>query len=331
MVSVKCRYCDRPAVTIVRYAKLNLCTEHFSEFIESRVEETIKRYRMIKKGDRVVLAVSGGKDSVGLMYIMNSLSKRIGFSYTVLHIDLGIDEYSRRSRKVVEKHCRELGIDCIVIDLGIDLGFTLPQFVSKLRTKRVCSLCGIVKRYIMNAVALETKADSIATAHHADDILVYLFKNFILQDYTFLKKLVPVSIGVEETVATKIRPMYEIYERDIALYTILKGLEFVDLECPFKNVKGFEESIKKFIDEIENRAPGTKISMLRKYAKTFSLDRQEKSIDLGRCSICGLISQKDVCTFCKLTEKAFGQAKGSLVKEITRSRCTTYCVKPHLN
>lgn len=317
----KCYYCDCQAIARVRYAKLSLRKSHLVEFVESRVEKAVRRYNMVKRGDKVVVAVSGGKDSVALLYIADSLAKRMEFDYIVLHIDLGIGEYSEKSRVTVEKHCRSLGADCIIIDLRRDLGFTLPDLISRLKTRRACSLCGAVKRYIMNATALGIKASSVATAHHADDMLVYLFKNFITQDYEALGKLSPVNRSIDDIVATKIKPMYEVYEKDIASYVVARGLEFTDAKCPFENMRGLELSIRRFLEEIEDKMPGMKIAILRRFAETSSqLRLWERRADISRCESCGLISRGAECTFCKVTRRAYGQPMGPLVREVIKSK-----------
>lgn len=317
---MKCHYCGEKAVVKIAYAKLNLCSNHFRQFMVSRVENTIKRYKMVKPGDRILLAVSGGKDSVALLHIMLTLSNSIGFKLTVLHIDLGIGEYSRMSREVVEDLCKTLGVELAILDLRNDLGFTLPDLVSRLRTKRVCSLCGIIKRYVMNAVAIGLGVDSVATAHHGDDILTYIFKNFILQDHISLRKLTPISKGIPGLAATKIRPMYEVYEELTALYTHHLGLRHIGIGCPYKDVNAMEITVRRFLEELENKSPGIKISMLRRFAKTFSADTSVREEDVRGCSFCGLISQKDVCTFCKITKKIFGEPLGARVREKIRLR-----------
>lgn len=304
----RCRYCDKEAVIRIPYAKLSLCVDHFRGFIVSRVEDIIKRCKMVKQGDRVLLAVSGGKDSIALAHIMNNISDRIGFKLVILHIDLGIGEYSKKSREIVKNICNKLNLDNIIIDLRQDLGFTLPDFISRLRTRRICSLCGIVKRYIMNATAIELKLDAIATAHHADDILTYIVKNFVIQDYTYTRKLVPITRGIPGIAATKIKPFYEVYEKYIALYTMYSKLEFIDIECPYSKDNDLETIIRRFIDDIENKSPGIKISMLRRFANKY-LQLGEEDITKN-CSFCGLVSQKDICSFCKLTEKSFGKPLG---------------------
>lgn len=320
----RCRYCEKQASVKLPYAKLNLCIDHFREFIESRVGSTIRRYKIVKPGERILLAVSGGKDSISLANIMHKISSTINLKLVVLHIDLNIGEYSRRSRGAVEGICRRLGLEYIVVDLKNDLGFTLPDFVSRLRTRRVCSLCGIVKRYIMNAVAIESNADAIATAHHADDVLTYILKNFVLQDYSYMKKLLPINRGIPGIVATKIKPLYETYERDLALYAKYSNLDFVDMECPYKKENSMEITIRRFIEDLEDRSPGIKVAILRKFAKTH-LAKAGDIEGYRSCSLCGLVSQGDRCVFCKLTEKCFGRPLGPSIREIIRQKLSRLC------
>jgi tRNA(Ile)-lysidine synthase TilS/MesJ len=121
--------CGGPAVTIVRYAKLRLCKEHFIEFIQGRVLRCIERYRLIEGGWRVLVAVSGGKDSTALLHILSVISRRLGFNVLALHLDLGIPDYSRKAREVVESFCRGLEVPLIVVDLKELLGVGLPELV----------------------------------------------------------------------------------------------------------------------------------------------------------------------------------------------------------
>lgn len=271
---------------------------------------------MVRARDRVLVASSGGKDSVTLTYIMNSLSGSLGLKCVVLHVDLGIGDFSKESRDVVLKQCRELGLDYIIFDMK-DLGSTLPELKAKLKTKRTCSLCGIVKRYVMNAVAVELGVNAVATAHHADDLLTYIFKNFILQDYNSLVKLGPINAGVGELAVTRIRPLYEVYESETNLYARLKGFKPQSVECPFKKVGHIESSVKNLLNELETRAPGIKIAILRKFAKSVESLNTRHLKGIRKCSRCGLIAQGSVCSFCKLTERVSGHAMGSLVRSLT--------------
>lgn len=318
-LSTRCRYCGAEAVVRVPYAKLNLCAEHFGKFVVDRVKEAFRRYGMAGPGAKILLALSGGKDSSSLAYIMREISSSMGFKLAALHIDLGIGEFSKRSREAVENVCRKLGIQLVLIDLKRDLGFDLIDLIRRLRSKRVCSLCGVVKRYVMNAVAIELNADAVATAHHADDVLTYIFKNFVIQDYNYMRKLLPVNMGIPNTVATRIKPLYEIYERDLVLYAKHLNIDFVDMDCPFAKEEGMETVIRKFVEDLEARAPGTKISILRKFVKAH-LGVQKDVEGYGRCSSCGLVSLRDRCSFCKLTEKCFGKPLGPAVREIIRQR-----------
>jgi len=169
---MRCGLCDREAFTYIPYARLRLCREHFGEFIRSKVVRAMDRYGMVGFGERILIAVSGGKDSMALLHIMNSISQERNLRVLALHIDLGIGEYSRRSREIVSMVAKSFGIDLIVYDLKRDLGLSLPEMKKSIR-RGMCSLCGLVKRYIMNTAAIELGA-TLATAHNADDIAIYI-------------------------------------------------------------------------------------------------------------------------------------------------------------
>jgi len=306
----------------IAYAKLVLCEEHYIEYIRTKVKRALERYSLVKRGDRVLLAVSGGKDSATLLDIMASLSKELGFLIAVLHIDLGIDDYSAHLKQAVKKHTESLGVPLIIVDLKQVLGATLPQ-LAKISKRPICSICGVVKRYIMNAAAVESGATSIATGHNADDMIAYAMKSFLLQDYFTLSKLVPRTETLTGGIS-RIRPLYEVYERETLLYAILKNLPFYHGECPFAPRDSLDRHFKHLFNQLEEAYPSTKISFLRRLAKQgILLQRLAKNSGnierVGVCSLCGLIASASKCAFCKITERALGEAAGKKIREYLSS------------
>ncbi|MDK6029378.1 TIGR00269 family protein [Ignisphaera sp. 4213-co] len=310
---IKCSFCNENAVTRIGYAKLWLCKEHFIQFIEKKVFNTFKRYGLGGKNWRILAAVSGGKDSVSMLYILHKLSKDIGFELIALHIDLGIGEYSKISREVVENLCKSLGIPLIVLDLKELTGFNLPEMVSK--TKRPpCSLCGLIKRYLINVAAQELKANAVALGHHLDDLIPYIIKNFVLQNLFEISKLGPKTDTLNGLVG-RIRPLYEVSEDEIMLYAYLAKLPFVQNECPYSARKGLEKTIREFINNAEKRHPGFKIAFARSIAKNIEIYKNiGKEEPLKQCKICQSPSNSEICSFCKITAKVAGKPLGSEVK-----------------
>ncbi|AFK51818.1 putative ATPase of the PP-loop superfamily [Thermogladius calderae 1633] len=306
---VKCHYCEREAVVRLPYAKLNLCREHFAEYLLRKLERSVNRYKMFGKGSRVVVGVSGGKDSVTLTKLLSEsgLAKML-----VVHVNLAIGEYSRISVETVRRFSVEHGLDYLIVDLS-EYGIGIPELVAK--TKRSpCSVCGMVKRYVLNALTMDLGYDALATAHHGDDMAVYIVKSFLLQDYDQLYKISPVNYEVPGLAARKVKPLYEFYEFEVETFAKLYGLPFVSVKCPFKHVGWLESYVRELLDRAEEESPGFKVSLLRSHARRTMSMRSAEQAQPKACASCGLISSGTECSFCRFTRRALGQPMGLVVR-----------------
>jgi len=221
----RCSVCGRPAIARVPYARKAFCPEHYAEFIESKVERTIRRYRMAGKGDLIVAALSGGKDSSTLLSTLARAGEKIGFKVVGFHIDLGIGGYSEASRRTAERLAEAVGVPLVVYSLPEELGEGVPGLARRLR-RPPCSVCGTVKRYLYNAAAIESGARALATGHNADDIAAFALKNFLVQDLEAIRKLAPTTPGIPGLAAARIRPLYTVYEKESFLYVLARQLPF---------------------------------------------------------------------------------------------------------
>ena len=314
---VKCSRCGDKAVARIPYAKLTLCQRHFTEYINSRVLKTVKRYKLIKPGSRVLAAVSGGKDSTTMLAILNKLRSELNFELYTLHIDLGIGEYSRKSREVVDRLARRLNIPAIFLNVKEILGLSVPELAVKAR-RPYCSVCGIVKRYLMNATAVELNADVIATGHNLDDMVAYAQKEFLNQNLEALKKLGPKTPSIEGLAVGKIRPLYETYEREALIYALVNSLGFVEDECPYARDDSLENILKFKMSELEGDGgfTGIKLSFIRRFASNLASGTEvNASGSNSSCSFCGLLASSEVCSYCKLTNRVLGSPKGKETRE----------------
>ncbi len=319
---LKCSLCSEPAITNIRYAKLRLCKKHFIEYIQNKVFKTIKRYELIKNGWRVLVAVSGGRDSIALLHILSVISKQLDFNVLALHLDLGITDYSRMAREVVESFCRSLEVPLIVVDLKELLGVRLPDLVIRSR-RPACSLCGLLKRYLINVVGIESKVNVVVLGHHLDDLLTYVMKNFLLQKLNDISKLGPKTES-EGPLVGRVRPLYEVSGNETSLYVSIQGLPVVDGVCPYKVVGSIEGEVRKFLDSIEGRNPGIKIALARGIAKNIEFYKVGLRSNVGTCRYCGMPTSGDVCAFCKLTEKVLGSSMGPIVRSKIKEVVSSY-------
>ncbi len=146
---MKCRICTEKAVIETRRHNTAFCKGCFLTHVERQVQKTIESEKMLSKEDRVLVAVSGGKDSLTLWEVLH----RLGYQTTGFHIVLGIGDYSPAAREKVEAYAEKQGFPLIVTDLNEEYDFTVPELA--LNTPRVpCSACGLSKRYLMNRTAL---------------------------------------------------------------------------------------------------------------------------------------------------------------------------------
>lgn len=318
----RCSICGRKAIEKIEYARKYLCSRHYTEFIEEKVRRSIKRYGLIKKGSKILLAVSGGKDSIMLLTILNKLSSEFHFKPYILHIDLGIGKYSLISREIVKKVVNEMNIPLIIIDLNDLLGAGIPELARKAR-RPPCSVCGIIKRYIMNAVAIEMKADAIATGHNLDDIMAFILKEFLQQNINGITKLVPRIDSINEAAAAKIRPLYEVFEREALIYILINKIDFVKEECPEVRRNTLNNVLKNHIYILEEKFPGIKYSFIRSFIRNINKYPKPHEKEPMKCTVCGLISSSMECSYCKLTRKTHGKPLGMYTRRYIRKLLAT--------
>ncbi len=313
----RCSVCGAPAIAWVPYQRRYYCARHYAEFVESKVERTIRRYKLVGEGDLVVAAVSGGKDSSTLLGTLASLRERLGFRLVAFHVDLGIGEYSEKSRRQAERLAEALRVPLVVFSLEEEIGYSVPEAAARLR-RPPCSVCGAFKRYLYNAAAIEAGASALATGHNADDITAYALKNFLVQDLEAIGKLAPSTPGIPGLAARRIRPLYTVYEKESFLYVLARGLPYLHEECPHANLSSLEFRLKEAVNRLEAERPGFKLNFLARLAKRAG-DYPQPREPVRSCASCGLISSREECTFCRLTRRLAGEPLGRRVRERLRS------------
>lgn len=303
----RCRFCHREADVFIRQANLPLCRQHFTQWFERRVERTLRRYKMVRPGERVLVAVSGGKDSVALLCALKAISEQMGFEVEALTLDLGItgNSYSAESVRVAGQAAQAVGVQHHVVAIRDRYGFTLEEAL-RFDRRPPCSLCGLIKRYALTDVARELGFDALATGHTMDDVTRFLLASYVGGAISELVRLTPVSPSELPGVPRRIKPFYESLEEHIRIYVELKGLPHMADGCPYASTAPTDR-LRAFLDELEQASPGAKHSMVRSYVKYIRpalAAYYERELPPARpCARCGLPTSGEVCAFCRLRER----------------------------
>jgi uncharacterized protein (TIGR00269 family) len=296
---MRCRICKKEAVHKVRSFGIALCEEHLIQFCLKRVNDCIKRYKMFTKKDRILVAVSGGKDSLVAWDIL----AKLGFDVTALFIDLGIQEnnHFEKAKRMVTSFAEKKGYNLVVFDLKREFGFTIDD-VKRKETRTVCAACGLVKRYVMNRFAYENGFDVLATGHNLNDEVAVLLSNVLNWKIGYLARQGPV-LPAEGKFVRKVKPLCELTERETGAYAIVQGIEYYGEDCPYS--KGATTLVyKRALNMIEYNSPGTKVRFYREFLKIRDeLFVDKERVDLKDCPECGYPTAYPPCAFCRLKER----------------------------
>jgi len=300
---MKCRKCGGVAVIGMRHHRLALCADHFVEWFISYTQRAIEKYRMFSSDDQLLVAVSGGKDSLALWDVLSQLGYRADGMYIGLGIG-GADGYSAASQAKAEAFAEARGLTLHVVDVKQTYGQSIPELARMTRRgRKPCALCGLVKRHIMNRVAYEGGYDAIATGHNLDDEAAVLMQNTLRWQTGYLARQAPVLPSTHPRLARKVKPFVRLYERETAAYAIVRGIDYIYDECPHA-VGSTTIFYKGLLNQLESRSLGAKLSFYLSFlqAKREGLFSEPgEALELNDCQRCGQpTTAPELCAFCRL-------------------------------
>jgi uncharacterized protein (TIGR00269 family) len=294
---VKCRVCKGPAVIDVRRHNAAFCKEHFVHHCDEQVRRAVHSHRMLEPGERVLVAVSGGKDSLALWDIL----VRLGYEADGLYLGLGIGDYSDESGEYTRAFAAKLGRPLREVDLAREYGYDIPEAAEATR-RASCGSCGLSKRHLFNSSALEHGYGVVATGHNLDDEAAVLLGNVLRWDTGYLGRQHPVLPAAPGFVK-KVKPLVRLGERETAAYCVLQGIDYQVEECPMA-AGNRHLGYKEVLNALEDRSPGSKAAFLFGFLERgherFAGDADDERDELGECRVCGSPTPGDVCAFCRL-------------------------------
>lgn len=297
---MRCSKCQGQASIELRRHHAAYCKPDYLEFFDKQVERAIRKQRMFQPNDRILVGVSGGKDSLSLWdYLL-----RMGYNATALHIHLGIGEYSDHSHRTTVKFARERGVPLITVDLAEQYGMGVPELSQAIR-RVPCSGCGLSKRYILNKEAYDRDFNVVAMGHNLDDEAATLMGNVLHWEMGALARQSPTLPANREKLIKRVKPLYTVTEREVAANAILRGIEYVEEECP-NSVGARSIMYKNALDQIEAQSPGTKHAFFSIFLDRIRpvMEGAQQDFELRECDICGQATTGAVCAFCRMWEQA---------------------------
>ena len=301
---VSCDKCGKRSVILIRYSGGHLCGDHFCDFVEKRVKHEIRRQMNLEGGERIAVAVSGGKDSTVAVYLTKKiLGARRNLGLCAITVDEGITGYRESSIPIVAENCRSIGVEHIVVSFEDMFGITMDEIAKKERPLTTCSYCGVLRRAAMNRAAKKWHASYLATGLNLDDTAQSILMNFSRGDVARLARLGPHKRAQTDLVP-RIQPLRTIPENETTLYALVKGLEFHDLECPYAP-EALRNTYRSVLARLEDTSPGTRHSILKSYEEILpALERIYPSAKLRSCS-CGEPTMSKKCKACELVDSLF--------------------------
>ncbi|MBE7435835.1 MAG: adenine nucleotide alpha hydrolase family protein [Anaerolineales bacterium] len=306
---MKCKKCGEKASVNMRQHRMALCSEHFLEWIPEQTERFIKKYNMFTRNEKVLVAVSGGKDSLSLWDIL----VRLGYNADGLYLGLGIDGgigYSDESHRLTDEFAKNNNLKLHVVDIEKEYGHSIPVLseVSHRGHGKPCAVCGLTKRHEMNRIARDLGYDVLATGHNLDDEAAVLFGNTLHWEPDYLLRQGPVLPGMEG-LARKVKPLCRFYEREMTAYAISRGIAYIYEECPF--AEGSTQIFyKEALNQLETVRPGTKLTFYLRFLEArqsgeLFVKKEAAQTQLHPCEKCGQpTSAPGYCSFCRMLEKA---------------------------
>jgi uncharacterized protein (TIGR00269 family) len=297
-----CSACGGKPFYTRRYSGEVLCRGCFGKSIVEKARRTTSKYEMVKHGERVGVAVSGGKDSLSLLHVMTELAPRNDWKLVALSVDEGVHGYRDEALAHAKSTAEALGVENLVLSYKELFGFSLDQALGwDGRDVSSCSFCGVFRRRAIDEAASKAGVDVVATAHNLDDYVQTFLMNLLHGDVARIGWLDP-SYTDQTFPVRRVKPFMEIYEEEIALFAYVSGIPFQSVSCPYMH-EGLRSEVRDNLNELETKHPGMKNVLFRSCLDIVSHYNPAEEKRSVPCSRCGKPSSSGLCSVCRLEEQ----------------------------
>jgi uncharacterized protein (TIGR00269 family) len=272
--------------------------ERFNQNLKMRVRKVIENYELFKEGETIAIALSGGKDSVLTLHLLNDFKKEFNLQLVAISIDEGITGYREKGLEIARENTEKLGIELVEKSFSAEINRKLDQMAHLYKSS--CIPCGIFRRYILNKTAYQLGADKLATGHNLDDEVQSFLMSFARADFRRFSKFGPKLKQIHPKLIPRIKPLWNIPEKDVGTWAVLNDMPVHFGDCPYAQ-QSLRSKIKNYLNVMEEDHPGTKMNILESFRKSFQAS--EKIVKLVECERCGEPSSLNICKACQMQEE----------------------------
>jgi tRNA-5-methyluridine54 2-sulfurtransferase len=266
--------------------------------IETKFKDTLKKIKLTKE-DKILVALSGGKDSTVTAYLL----KKLGYKIEGFHIDLKIGEYSDKCLGAVKTLCNELDIKLHTYDIKKEMGSGMCYLRTAIQSNqdkgklKNCAICGVIKKWILNKLARKLKTDKIATGHNLDDEVQTFLMNILKGSPSLSSNSGPITKNVSnKKFVSRIKPLFYIPENEVRKYSKRKKLPVVYEKCPC-GLDSYRIQVRKFLETLSDKK---KQDILGNFEKIFEKIQKTKNTKINYCELCGEPARNKICKKCDL-------------------------------
>ena len=264
-----------------------------------KTRKAVSKHRMIRAGERVAVAVSGGKDSLSLLKVLTGLYSPHRNSFVAISVDEGVEGYRDEALEHARAVVKELGVEQQIVSYKELFGFSLDDALDwEGRDVSSCSFCGVFRRRAIDEAAVKARASVVATAHNLDDLVQTFLMNLMHGDVTRLGSLNP-DYEDDSFPVRRVKPFMEIYEEEVALYAYHVGEPFQSVSCPYMH-EGLRSEVRDYLNAMEAKHPGIKNVLLSSGLDVISRYARAPDRGLVPCARCGKPSSNGLCNVCRL-------------------------------
>ncbi|SNX86259.1 probable NCS6 - protein required for thiolation of uridine at wobble positions [Melanopsichium pennsylvanicum] len=333
MAPKPCVICNKERAVLRRpKTAQQICRECFFYVFETEVHHTITSNSLFRRGDRVAIGASGGKDSTVLAHCMKVLNERYdyGLDLFLLSIDEGITGYRDDSLETVKRNQQQYQLPLKVLGYGELYGWTMDDIVKSVGRKNNCTFCGVFRRQALDRGAAALGVDHIVTGHNADDIAETVLMNVLRGDIARLERCTEIvtkgpdtedaehegcgssgsnNLGIGGSGIRRSKPFMYAYEKEIVMYAYFKKLDYFSTECIY-SPNAYRGYARTFLKDLEAIRPSSIVDIIQsgQNLKISSAVKQSRKTELQNCDRCGYISSNKICKACILLE---GLEKGT--------------------